>query len=789
MLLLVVRSLAVYGGTAAVALWLAHRFVAPIGRRMGLVLAVAPLLFTGRAMLTGAVYGPIDILYNAQPFGSHRQELRVLPDRSPLLGDLVYQQIPWRAAVRRAVAEGRLPLWNPDVLAGEPLLAMQQPAVLYPGTWIGMLLPLPQAWTFDMTLRLLIALAGAYLFLRDLWLGEAAALLGALAWAFSNWMVFYLGVPVMPAAAALPLLLLGVRRIVREPGLPSGAVAVAALVLLIAAGHPETVLHAGTAALLYFLFELARAPRGRRLRPILVAAAAAAFGAGLCAVLLFPFAAALSQTYEHALRTTWYAHQPRSVPWRTSLFRLVPHVLPSAVGIAGHGRQLDGFTEPSAYAGSLLFPLALAGLFSRCRSRWFFLGLGLLGLAVWTKTPAADAIARLPLFDIALNERLLLLTTFSLCVLAAHGADRLRDGEGAPAFLAGAVVAAVLISWLFFRFRGRIEDLGMPAAYLRERLLLELVPLGAGIALVAGLSRERRARAGLAALVAVFAASRTLEAGAYNPTLPARIFYPRLELLERIPRGEPWRTVALRREFIPNAAAVYGLEDVRGYEAMTLQALRETYPLWCTPLPVWFNRVDDATTPFLAFLNVRWFLAPPEVEAPSGWPVLAESDGMRLLENPGALPRAFVPRLVRAEPDPAKRLALMRSIGDFGERGIVDEGPGTGEWRENGQARVEIVRYAAQSIEIAVDARAETVVATSIPGWRGWQADLDGSPAWRIGYNHAFLAFRVPEGRHRLALRYFPDAVRLGLIVSGAFLAAAALLAFWRRRDFGQNPS
>jgi hypothetical protein len=787
MLLLAVRSVAVYGGAAAALLWLAHRFVAPIGRGMALLLAVAPLLFTGRALLTGAVYGPIDILYNAQPFGSHREQLHVLPDRSPLLGDLVYQQIPWRAAVRRAFAEGRLPLWNPDVLAGEPLLAMQQPAVLYPGTWIGMLLPLPQAWTFDMTLRLLIALSCAYLFLRDLWVGEMPALLGALGWTFSNWMTFYLGVPVMPAAAALPLLLLGVRRIVREPGLPSGAVAVAALLLLVTAGHPETVLHAGVAAALYFLFELARAPRGRRLRPILVAAGSAAIGAGICAVLLLPFAAVLSQTYEHALRATWYAHQPRSVPWRTSLFRLVPHFLPSAVGIAGHGRQLEGFTEPSAYAGSLLFPFAVAGLFSRCRSRWFFLGLGLAGLAVWMKTPAADAIARLPLFDIALNERLLLLTTFCLCVLAALGANRLGDGEGAPAFLVGAAIALVLISWLFLRLRGRIEDLGMPTAYLRQRLLLEIVPLGVGIAVVAGLSRERRARVGLAALVAVFATSRTLEAGSYNPTLPARIFYPRLALLERIPRGKPWRTVALRREFIPNAAAVYDLEDVRGYEAMSLRTLRETYPLWCTPIPVWFNRVDEATTPFLAFLNVRWFLAPPGVEPPPGWSVLAESDGMRLFENPGAMARVFVPRFVRAEPDPKKRLELMREIGDFAERGIVERRP-AGGWMENGEARVEIVRYAAQSFELAIEARAETVVATSIPAWRGWQADLDGRPAERIGYNHAFLAFRIPRGRHRLVLRYFPDAVRLGLTVSGMSLAGAALLVFWRRRDFGQNP-
>ena len=129
----------------------------------------------------------------------------MLPDRMPLLADIVYQQFPWRAAVRAAYAQGRLPLWNPSSLLGEPLLATQQPAPFHPGVWLGMLLPLPQAWSFDMTLRLLIALLCAYLFLRGLWCRESSALIGALGWAFSNWMVFYLGLQPNAAAAPFPL--------------------------------------------------------------------------------------------------------------------------------------------------------------------------------------------------------------------------------------------------------------------------------------------------------------------------------------------------------------------------------------------------------------------------------------------------------------------------------------------------------------------------------------------------------------------------------------------------------
>jgi hypothetical protein len=801
MVLLVARCLAVYGATAAAILFLVRRYVSPLPLRVALGLAAAPLLFTGRALLTGDVYGPIDILYNGYPFGAHRVELGVGPDRTPVLSDIVYQQIPWRSAVRRALSEGRLPLWNPDVLGGEPLLAVQQPAALHPGTWIGLLLPLPQAWTFEMTLRLLIALLCAYLFLRDLWCCELASLLGALGWAFSNWMIFSLGVPLMPAAAPFPLLLLGLRRIVREPGRRSVALTVVALVLIGVAGHPETLLHACAAGGVYFLFELGsdsrrtgvRPPAGVRpfrLRSVSLALGAAALALGLLAVQLLPLAEALPHTMEHSLRRHWYSQQTRSVPVGENLRRLTPQVMPYAVGVSGQGRLREGFLEPSAYGGALLLPLAFAGLFARRRERWIFVALGLLGLAVGIKTPVADALAKLPLFDIALNERLLFLTVFSLCVLAALGAHRLREGEGAPAFFAGAGTTLLLLGVLYTRVKPRVLALGMPPAYLTERFLLQTVPVLLAIAVLAVLSRRRRATAGLAALVVILAASRVLEVGPTHPVMPLSTFYPPMSVLAKIPRGEPWRIAGVGdRALIPNASAVYGLEDVRGYAAMTLLRLYDTFPLWCEAQPVWFNRIDDPTRPFLSFLNVRWVLTEPSVRPPAGWPVLAEADGLRLLENPAALPRVFVPRTVRVERDPARRRELLNAIDDFAERGVVESDGPLGEWIGNGPARLEIAAYRADALDVDVEASARTLVATSVAAWPGWKAHLDGVALSALPYNHAFLAFRVPAGRHRLSLRYFPDAVARGIAVSAATLLLCVILLFRPAgRELRQNP-
>ena len=136
-MLIVLRSLLVYFGTAALLLAVAHRYVLRLRLLPALALAAAPLLFTGHAVLTGGVLAPLDIAYQAEPLQSLRAERGIERTWNPLAVDVVSQMIPWRKAVREAFSHGRVPLWNPYVLAGEPLLAVAQPAVLHPGTWIG----------------------------------------------------------------------------------------------------------------------------------------------------------------------------------------------------------------------------------------------------------------------------------------------------------------------------------------------------------------------------------------------------------------------------------------------------------------------------------------------------------------------------------------------------------------------------------------------------------------------------------------------------------------------------
>jgi uncharacterized membrane protein YfhO len=115
--------------------------------------------------------------------------------------------------------------------------------------------------------------------------------------------------------------------------------------------------------------------------------------------------------------------------------------------------------------------------------------------------------------------------------------------------------------------------------------------------------------------------------------------------------------------------------------------------------------------------------------------------------------------------------------------GVV-AGATTTEAVANGPADVLITRYVGGNLTLEIDARGAAVVGTSIPRWPGWKLAVNGREEPLVGFNRAFLAFRVPPGRHRAELAYRPKGFTRGAATAGVTLAIGILvLAFPRRRE------
>ncbi|HEX3531351.1 MAG TPA: methyltransferase domain-containing protein [Thermoanaerobaculia bacterium] len=799
---------ALYAAFAAALLALTHRWVVRLSWQAALVLALLPLCFTGPALLTGRVYAPIDLAYSGDPLAPYAPVYGIGGDRKGIFTDVYSAIIPWRQAVRYAVRHGEWPLLNPFILCGDPLAGSAQPAPYYPINALSLLLPLALAFTFGATAQLLVSALGAFLYFRDLECRESAAILGAVGWAFSSFLAFWLEWPLGAAVALLPLVVLGARRVVKRPGWPSALLLATALALTLLAGHPESAIHVIAVGAVLGLAEAAVVSPRRWLPIAGWAAAAGGLALALSAIYLLPLFEVLRQTIQWTLRstsTTIAAAFPLRDAWR--LF--IAGAVASTTDVPEAG-ALSPLLSPlaSAYVGSVLWGPALYGLFrSRWRGRYVLAALGLGGLCAGARMPLIyPLLGRLPLMSMAINERLIFAGAFATAALAALGVEAwLRAGEAESQTetrtlvrLCAAVVLAytAVVLWLV---PGALNA-GFTAAEVGRWAAWGLVPPLA-VALILGLLPRRALGWGAAALIAVLALQRTGEMGSFYPTLPVRAFYPRVAPLDGLPtpteNEEPWRAAGQDLQLIPNQGAFYEIEDVRGYQAIFHHRFADLEPLWAHPAG-WFLGVRDVDRPFLSLMNVRYVIAARGHRLP-GWRPVSRGPSSRVWENPHVVPRAFVPEIVRLGVPADEEVLEMKAEEDFRKRAWIAPPPDGAHGvqeppHEERNGRGWVIAYR-RGLGFALTARMKRAgwAVITETAWTGWRARIDGREVPLGIADHAFLALEIPEGWHHIELFYRPRSFELGLALSLAALGLIALItvvrAVRRNRDSTTEPA
>ncbi|HEX4217273.1 MAG TPA: hypothetical protein VHZ02_02805, partial [Acidimicrobiales bacterium] len=212
-----------------------------------LVLLVAPVAVFGVPLLFGQVF---------------------------LDGDNFIQNFPLRVLVGQDLIHGHLPLLNPYIFSGAPLLGGFNAGAAYPFTWLFAVLPADVAWSLNLMATYEVAMVGMYLFLRQLPVSSTAATFGAAAFAFGGYLSGQIvHIDLISGAAWLPWILLAVHGLTERAG-PTSATAPAtslgragapprwwwtllfagATALTILAGAPEAVLDSAVVVLIYVIW-------------------------------------------------------------------------------------------------------------------------------------------------------------------------------------------------------------------------------------------------------------------------------------------------------------------------------------------------------------------------------------------------------------------------------------------------------------------------------------------------------------------------------------------------------
>ncbi len=354
-----------------------------------------------------------------------------------LVGDNLIQNFPLRVLAGIDLRHGHLPLWDPYLWSGSPLLAGFNAGVAYPTTALFAVLPGALAWVLNQVAVEMVAAAGVVALLRVLGRSWLASGLAAGAFAFGGFMTAQsVHLDLVQAAAWLPWAFVALDRLAHRPAgrpvTPWVALLGTSLGLMILSGAVEPIFDGSLVLALYGLWLAWRTPGRRRIEILLGSAAGIVLGLALGAFQLLPGAEFQSQSQRAMRSFTYFASG--SMNKSLTVLGLDPLVLGGAhrwpLGFVG----TFNLPEISSYIG-ILPVMGLFGLLARRHRRapeagqwWIWYAIVVVGLFLtWGGfTPVAHLLYDIPLFNRQrLLNRNLLEVDLALAVIFGIWVDRM----------------------------------------------------------------------------------------------------------------------------------------------------------------------------------------------------------------------------------------------------------------------------------------------------------------------------------------------------------------------------
>jgi hypothetical protein len=745
--------------------------------------------------------------------------------------------LPQVESLVRCIAAGSWPFWDPYAGFGRPLLADPRAEVLYPPTWLNLILPPWTYYVLFVTLHLAFSAAGIFGLARR-WGASSFAAAGAGAVWIASGPVLSLASMWhhLAGAAWIPWIFLAADGALGTGTLRRALFAGAMLAAQVFAGSPDLT----ALTLLALAGYCAAVSRAHGVRGLRTAALALVIGLGLSAMQWLP---TLRYTLDssrpglsYEARTLWSLHPAMLVevllPVRFSELPLLPDVR----------HRLFDSKEPwlhSIYLGSPALALAAAGLCSGRRHAVFLavLGSSAVLFSFGRHSHFYDALTQLlpPLQMLRFPVKALTLGAFAWSLLAGSGVDALRAGLGraarAAAFAAlGVSLLLLLAGALLFTFGARewgpaLLEASQAApettlASAGSRLALAALSTALTLALFAASSAKpalaRWAAPALLALAVLhplavhdgihWTAPRELMTrrpavlSAIQGTRAPRLYvydygsvsatrllaHPELLRAYRVARAPAaWSTaeavmLGAQLYLMPPTSARWGIpgsydRDVLGFEPPSLARLNALLrESEDTDTHLRLLRMASVTH-VLALVPAAWW----KELVPAAELVEVFEQPVRVFRVPDPLPRAYAVAGARIA-DEAAALAALSNVSFDPEREVIlGEGRPRPAGAPPGRAHVAMLRP--DRVRIDAELTSDGYVVLTDAYDRGWRATLDGRSVRVLRANVAFRAVAVPAGRHMIEYVYQPPWLLAGLSLSLGTLVLGGVAALRSR--------
>jgi hypothetical protein len=338
----------------------------------------------------------------------------------------------------RMISHGQLPLWNPYIFGGMPLLANVYTGALYPPNWLFAVLSPAVALNALMITTIHLSLIGTYLFARRLGMERLPALVSGIVFAFSGFSIAHLDhIHRLTAVVWLPWILLALEQLYRKAEWRWIALGAAFVALQLFAGDPQITLYTAMLGAAYALFSLfAREQRQNRWRFVAAGAAMSGIGLLLSLAQLLPGAELLRQGERAQLTYEYFAGY--SLPPGHLVALVFPYFFggallrPYSLPYRGEWNEII----PCGYVGLLGLMLSVTAWLGRKRDRqlWFWTvtaGVALvLAFGGYLPFGLNRVLYHVPVYNLFRGAyRHWLEFTFAAAMLSGFGVSRLRAAK------------------------------------------------------------------------------------------------------------------------------------------------------------------------------------------------------------------------------------------------------------------------------------------------------------------------------------------------------------------------
>lgn len=702
--------------------------------------------------------------------------------------DAVSIEYPLRSMAMNLLKKGELPLWNPYMFTGYPIIANQETGLFFPTIIFYLFLSTEIAWTIQIIFQVFLSSFFMFLLARHLGLNKLPSIFAAIAFGFGGFSMIRLEWNCQTTASAfLPLLILSMDKFLKSGKIKWGILLSISLALQIFAGFLPVVIFSLATLAIWFLFNFSV----KNIPKLLFFVFA---GITLTGILLLPNYELFkdSQRLYEVINT-----KEAFIPFESLVTLLAPDFFGNPA--TGNFWGIIDHLNTTAYTGIITAILAIITVFSKTAKKEIkaLFIIFLLTFFVSINNPFSEFLYNLGIWggkSMTMNRSFFIIN-FCMALLGAISLQNISKLTK-KVFLATIIVLAGLIFLTFYSFIYKNINPNLEIS-LRNLVLPIILTLSfLSLISISKLFKVREIFLQLC-IIALLIVELFRFGWKYNPFTPLKYLYPETAITNFLKSQPNTRFIAEQTILPPNMWVPYNLQSVTGYNSFYPKDIAKIIAVANSGNPnstpqTKNGLISNFNSPLLALTGTNFILVPKRDNKrnikPDGlidqnlhldsanYKKAFEYGSIVVLENKNTLKRAYLTAKTTISKSENETLEKMLDANfPFNKLTITEDVLLDGKEEDLPDP---IYRQLSNNhTQILTNSPVDSILVVLDNFYPGWNATIDSKPVKIHRVNYTFRGILTPKGEHTIDFYYSPNSLKIGAIIS--ILTGFALLGIY----------